>query len=674
MSRIVILALLLTGPIAARAETHPFQVRDLVALDRLSDVQLSPDGKQLAFVVREADLEANQGLFDIWTIGSDGRGLRRLTSHVAPDRSPRWAPDGSALYFLSSRAGSNQVWRIDPQGGEAVQVSRLAVEVEEIMGIAGPRLLLALSVYPHCQTLACTIEREAAEKKRKSSGRLFDRLFVRQWDTWKSGKRSHLFSWAAGESEPRDLTAGLDADVPMAVWGGPEEVALSPDGKEVVYSVRLAGREEAWSTDFNLYQVPLDGSRAPVCLTCDNPAWDTRPVFSPDGKSLAYLAMSRPGYESDRFEIRLRDRASGQTRAVAPGWDRSPQGLVWSADGRRLFAVADALGQTALFAVTVADGRTAALAAQGSSQMPQVGRDRLYFLHDDLQHPAELHSLRLDDKDARVLTHFNDERLARVRLGEPVQFHFAGAHGDQVYAYLVKPVDFDPGKRYPVAVLIHGGPQGSFGNHFHYRWNPQTYAGAGIAALAIDFHGSTGYGQKFTDSIRGDWGGAPYQDVLKGLDAATQQFPFLDGQRACALGASYGGFLVNWIAGQTDRFRCLVTHDGNLDERFAYFATEELWFPEWEHGGTPWENPAGYARHNPIDHVAKWKTPMLIVHGGLDYRVVDTEGLAAFNVLQRRGIPSQLLYFPDENHWVLKPHNSILWHDTVLGWLAQWLR
>jgi dipeptidyl aminopeptidase/acylaminoacyl peptidase len=242
-----------------------------------------------------------------------------------------------------------------------------------------------------------------------------------------------------------------------------------------------------------------------------------------------------------------------------------------------------------------------------------------------------------------------------------------------VYGYLVKPVDFDPARRYPVAFLVHGGPQGSFGNDFHYRWNPQAYAGAGYAAVMVDFHGSTGYGQEFTDAIRGDWGGAPFEDLMKGLDHALARYPFLDGDRACALGASYGGYMVNWIAGNTDRFRCLVSHDGNLDEHSSYYMTEELWFPEWEHGGTPWENPAGYARHNPLDLVKSWKTPMLVVHGQKDYRVVYSQGLASFTALQRKGIPSQFLVFPDENHWVLKPQNSRLWHETVLGWLARWL-
>ena len=301
----------------------------------------------------------------------------------------------------------------------------------------------------------------------------------------------------------------------------------------------------------------------------------------------------------------------------------------------------------------------------------------MLFARNSLLGPTELYTVAgRDGRERPRVTRLNDEKVAAARFGKPEQFSFAGANGDTVYGYLVQPVDFDPAKKYPVAFLIHGGPQGSFGNDFHYRWNPQAYAGAGYAAVMVDFHGSTGYGQAFTDAINGDWGGKPYEDLMKGLRLrARRSTRSWTPRRTCALGASYGGYMINWIAGQlADRFRCLVSHDGNLDERMAYFDTEELWFPEWEHGGTPWENPEGYSQHNPIDCVKNWKTPMLVVHGGKDYRVVDTQGIATFTALQRKGIPSKFLYFPDENHWVLKPQNSILWHETVLGWLDQWLK
>jgi len=468
---------------------------------------------------------------------------------------------------------------------------------------------------------------------------------------------------------------GMDADAPSKPFGGAEEFTFTPDGRGVVFTARDAGREEPWSTNFDLYVAPTDASAPPRNLTAANKAWDTGPVFSPDGRTLAYRAMARASYEADRNRIVLMAWPDGAPRVLTEGWDRSPNEVVWSADGRTIFATADNLGHTSLFAVDAATGAARAVIAQGHVVAPTVAGDRVVVLVDHLRSPAELHAVKPDGTDLRALTTVNAPRLAEVALGEPEQFTFKGWNDETVHAWVVKPVGLDPARKYPIAFLIHGGPQGSFGNDFHYRWNPQAYAAAGYAAVMVDFHGSTGYGQAFTDAIRGDWGGKPLVDLQKGLDAALARYPWMDGPRACALGASYGGYMINWIAGNwPDRFRCLVNHDGNLDERFAYYATEELWFPEWEHGGTPWDNPDGYGKHNPIEHVGKWKTPMLVVHGARDYRVVYTEGVATFTALQRRGIPSRFLYFPDESHWVLKPANSILWHETVLAWLGQWTK
>jgi dipeptidyl aminopeptidase/acylaminoacyl peptidase len=390
--------------------------------------------------------------------------------------------------------------------------------------------------------------------------------------------------------------------------------------------------------------------------------------------------MERPGFEADRFRIMTRSWPDGATRVLTQKWDRSAGELKWSSDSRTLYTTADNLGQHSLFAIDAASGNARTVVKDGYVTTPSLvagakGADRIVYGLDTLLSPVELFSVRTDGSDVRRLTNINADKVAAARMGKPEQFTFEGANGDTVHAYVVTPADFDPAKKYPVAFIIHGGPQGSMGNHFHYRWNPQAYAGAGYAAIMVDFHGSTGYGQAFTDAIRNDWGGAPLVDLQKGLAAAIAKYPWLDGDRVSALGASYGGYMINWIAGAwPDRFRSLVTHDGNLDERFAYFATEELWFPEWEHGGTPWDNPEGYAKHNPVDLVKNWKTPTLVIHGGQDFRVVETGGMATFTALQRRGIPSKFLYFPDENHWVLKPANSIQWHETVIGWLDQWTK
>ena len=661
--------------LAAVKETHPFGVRDLIAFDRVSDPKVSPDGRQVVFTVSALDFDANKRRTDLWLVGSDGTGLRKLTQHEASDTSGAFAPDGKSIYFLSTRSGSSQVWRLPLDAGEPQPVTRLPLDVGGfVISPDGTKLALSMEVFPGT-TVAETKKRLDDEAAKKASGKIYDSLFMRHWDTWADGRRSHLFVMPVGGGDPVDLMNAMDADAPSKPFGGTEEYAFTPDGRGIVFAARDVGREEAWSTNFDLFLAPIDASAKPKNLTQANPAWDSYPVFSPDGKTLAYLAMKRPGYEGDRFRIVLRAWPDGKDRVLTDDWDRSPSDLAFSADGSELYCTADDLGQHALFAVDAASGKPRTVVGKGHVVSPQVAGGRIVFLLDSLKGPAEVFSLRSDGGDRQTLTSINEARLAGVRMGEPEQFTFKGANGDTVHAYIVKPVDFDAAKKYPVAFLIHGGPQGSFGNDFHYRWNPQTYAGRGYASVMVDFHGSTGYGQAFTDAINGDWGGKPLEDLKKGLDAALAKYPWIDGANVAALGASYGGYMVNWIAGNwSDRFKCLVAHDGNLDERFAYFATEELWFPEWEHGGTPWDNPQGYAKHNPVDFVKNWKTPTLVVHGGKDFRVVETGGFATFTALQRKGIPSKLLYFPDENHWVLKPQNSVLWHDTVLDWLDRWTK
>ncbi|QRK04475.1 S9 family peptidase [Archangium violaceum] len=663
---------------AAPAKSQPYTIQDQVSMRRISSPSVSPDGKRIAFVLRTTDLEANKGRTDLWLVNADGSGLRQLTYSPESEAQPVWSPDGQSLLFLSSRSGSSQVFRLPLDGGESQAVTKLPLDVGAFaLSRDGKTLAVALEVYPDCATLECTTQRLKEQAQKKTTGRVYDKLFVRHWDTWADGRRNHLFVLPVdGSAAPRDVMVGMDADGPSKPFGGPEEFTFTPDGKGLVFTARDVGRSESWSTDLDLFLAPVDKPGAPRKLTEKNRATDTTPVFSPDGKTLAYLAMSRPGYESDRLRVVLRSWPDGKERVLAEQWDRSAGGIAWSADGKSVLVTADDIGQHPVFSLDVASGRVRALSGQGSASEPRPLPDgRVVFLRDDLKSPADLYSVRADGSELRQLTRVNEDALARIRFGDYEQFEFPGWNGETVRAFVVKPVDFNPKKKYPVAFLIHGGPQGSFGNHFHYRWNPQTYAGRGYAAVMVDFHGSTGYGQAFTDAIRGDWGGKPLEDLQKGLDAAIKRYGFLDGDKVCALGASYGGFMINWIAGQMpDRFRCLVNHDGNLDEKLAYFNTEELWFPEWEHGGTPWEKPEGYTKHNPIDHVAKWKTPMFVIHGGQDFRVVDTQGLSTFTVLQRRGIPSKLLYFPDENHWVVKPANSIQWHEAVLDWLDQWTK
>ncbi len=661
---------------AAQASTHPFDAHDLVAMDRLSSPAVSPDGKQVAFEVSTLDLAANTRHTHLWLVPMAGGEARPLTTDPASDSAPTWAPDGGSLYFLSARSGSSQVWRLPMDGGEALQVTHLPVDVETFrVSPDGKKLAVSLEVFVDCKTLDCTAERLQKRDDDKATGQLYHSLFVRHWDTWSDGRRSHLFVVPVTGGEAVDVTAGVDADTPSKPFGGNEEYAFSPDGRWIVYTAKVQAPREPWSTNFDLYKVPVQGGAAAVDLTAENQALDTQPVFSPDGKTLAYLAMSRPGFEADRLRIVLEDWASGAKRVLTEKWDRSVGSYLFSADGKSIYATADDLGNTALFGIDVASGNVRRLVTDGTVHGPQVAADGdVVYARDQMRSPIEL--FRFDPRTAKSerLTHFNDARLADIAFGEPEQFHFPGWHGETVYGWMVKPANFEPGKKYPLAFLVHGGPQGSWTNDFHYRWNPEIFAGAGYVALEIDFHGSTGYGQAFTDSISGDWGGKPLVDLQKGMAAALARYPFIDGDRACALGASYGGFMMNWIEGNwPDRFRCIVNHDGVFDQRMMYYATEELWFPEWEQGGPYWKNSKAYEKFNPVDFVDKWRTPMLVVHSLHDFRIPLSQGLGAFTALQRQGIPSEFLYFPDESHFVQKPANSILWHDTVLAWMQRWL-
>lgn len=666
----------------ALAESRGFDVRDLVTLERVSDPQVSPDGKTLVYAVRETDLENNRGVNGLWTLSLDRQGAEpvRLTPAGESWASPRFGGDGR-LYAMSARSGSMQVWRLPLEGGEPEQVTDYPLGIGAYgLSRDGRRIAVSMEVFTDCEDLDCTVKRKEERAKDKATGHVYDRIFVRHWDSWKDGTRSQLFVAAIGRDgkagAPVWVSRGLNGDVPTRPFGGDGDFTFSADGSSVFFVLRDADAAlEPLSTNLDIWQAPVDGSSRPVNLTDDNDASDNTPVVSPDGRYLAWLAMSRPMYESDRQRIMLRDLESGQSREIAADWDRSAGSLAFSPDGRTLYVTADDLGQHRLFAVDVTRGTVRRLTDLGYVSALAVGAKDLVYAWDDLRSPADLYRMDLQGGNVRPLTRLNRERLQDVVLGDFEQFSFYGAGGDTVYGHVVKPWNFQEGGRYPVAFIIHGGPQGSMGNHWHYRWNPQTYAGAGFAAVFIDFHGSTGYGQAFTDSIRMDWGGKPLEDLQKGLQAALARYEWLDGDRVCALGASYGGFMINWIAGNwPDAFMCLVNHSGIFDARTMYYGTEELWFDEWEHGGRPYyEAPEDYERFNPASHVSKWRVPMLVIHSDLDFRVPLEQGISTFTALQRKGIPSRFLRFPDENHWILKPANSILWHDTVNAWLKQWL-
>lgn len=679
LSLTTVLALVfLVLPAVADSGQRPFNAHDLVTMKRLSDPQVSPDGKWIAYGLRTMDLDAG-GQNDLWLVPVDGSAEPRpLTTHDAADWGGRWAKDGKSLYFLSTRSGSVQVWHLPMNGGEARQVTDLPISLNAFkVSPDNKYLAVSMDVFVDCEDLACTTERLAEKENAKTTGVLYDRTFIRHWDTWKDGRRGHLFILPLGGEKPLgadyavDVTTGMDADVQSKPWGGAEEWAFTPDGESIIFTARDVGHGEPWSTNFDLFQVALGGGEIEKLTTSE--AWDTHPVFSPDGKTLAYTAMKRPGFEADRFGLVLRSWPDGKERRLADDWDRSVGNFYFSEDGKTVYAEAQDRGTVSLFTVDVASGKVEKVLGGSRVRSTALAGDEFVFGRDSMSAPVDLYARKRDGGDERRLTDVNHDRMAEIELGDVKRFSFEGAGGDTVEGWIFKPVGWEEGKKYPLAFMIHGGPQGSWLDQFHYRWNFQIYAAAGYAVVSVDFHGSTGYGQDFVDAIRNDWGGKPLVDLQKGLAAAVEENPWIDADRACALGASYGGYMINWIAGNwTDGFRCLVNHDGLFDLRSMYYSTEELWFPEWELGGTPWENPEGYSRHNPAEHVDKWKTPMLVIHGEQDHRVVVTQGIQTFNALQRRGIPSQFLYYPDENHWVLKPHNSIQWHETVLAWLDRW--
>jgi dipeptidyl aminopeptidase/acylaminoacyl peptidase len=674
LTRFALGGLMLAASIAPAFAQAPFTIEDLVRVQRVEQPEVSPDGRFVAFTVRETQLEANrrQAHLYLLDLSTPHATPRQLTGSGTSDFDPRWSGDSQTVYFLSTRSGSTQVWRIAMQGGEAQQVTHAPLDVTSLrVAPAGERIAFSMELAPDCKDPKCSHDRLAPSKGGEPSGMVFDQLFIRHWDTW-NRSRSHLFTakvHADGTIEAPVDVSRIDADVPSKPFGDEADYDFSPDGDRIVFSARLGNSQEARSTNFDLYEVPADGSAAPRNLTADRPASDGNPKFLPNG-DLAWLAQDRAGYESDRLHIMIREAASGTIRPLTSAWDRSVDHLERTSDGSALLASVEEQGQHALYAVDARSGQVRRLVGTGEVTGFSSAGQQLVISLASLGAPPDLYRVPLNGGEPERLTQMNAALLAGHSLSEYEQFSFPGWHNERVYGYVMKPFGFKEDGHYPVAFLIHGGPQGSMANQWSYRWNPQVFAGAGYGVVFIDFHGSTGYGQAFTDSINQDWGGKPLEDLQKGLAAALARYHWLDGERACALGASYGGFMIDWIAGRwPNRFRCLVSHDGVFDQRSEYYTTEELWFAEWENGGPYYEQAQNYERFNPVDYVSQWRTPMLVIHSGQDFRVPLSQGIGAFTALQRRGIESRLLYFPDENHWVLKPANSIQWYHTVLDWL-----
>ena len=665
-------ATLLSTPAVAR----PMTATDMHMMRRLGSHSVSPDGRFAIFSLSTTDLAANKRNNVIHTLDLKAKGAapKPLAGLTTGAHDAVFGNDG-AIWYLAPISGQDQLFRMTV-GGQPAQVSSIKGDISGFKVSAdGSRVILWADRDLRCTDFTCA-GLPAATKT--GSGRTYDQLFVRHWDTWaEPGVRSRIFSFpiqggqVTGPGVP--LTAALVGDTPSKPFGGGEEIDISPDGRTVYFALREAGRIEPTSTNLDIFSAPADGSAQPTNLTAGNDGTDNLPTLSPDGSKLAYFSMARAGYEADRQVLQVRDLATGQVRAVSANWDRSVGSIAWSKDGKSIIVDAQDTLETPLFRVDVASGRVMKLTTEGAAHaaVPMADGSALYAMN-SIKAPDDLYRVDAKGKVAR-LTDVNRDLLAQLDPVSFEKFSFTGANNDKVWGFKLKPAKAMD--KLPIALVVHGGPQGSFNNAWSYRWNSRLLSAPGYAVVSVDFHGSTGYGQAFTDAIQNNWGGWPLEDLQKGLAYATSQDAQLDANNACALGASYGGYMMNWIAGQwPDRFKCLVQHDGVFDARAMAYETEELWFDEWEHGGRAYyEDPAAFERWNPVNHVAKWKTPMLVITGEKDFRIPYTQGIASFTALQRRDIPSKLLVFPDENHWVLKPNNSIQWYGEVFGWLETYL-
>jgi len=667
--------------IPSRGQTtakHAMTFDDLIKLHRLSGAAVSKDGKWVAYTVSTPDLDGNRSFINIWMVSTSGGEPIQVTQG-GRDNSPAWSPDGKMLGFLSARDGNSQVYLLSMEGGEAKKLTQLSTGADVFhWSPDGKTIAFTSYVYADCSDDACNAKRDEEKEKSKVKARIYDHLLYRHWDHWSEGKRSHLFVMPAdGSAAAKDLTPGADYDVPPdGDRGTPSDLNFSPDSKEICYTA-VTDKVEAISTNGDLFLVPVAGGESKRITT--QPGFDGNPVYSPDGRYIAYHAQLTPEYESDRFRVMLYDRQTRKSENLTEeSFDRWATDLAWSADSKTIYFLAENETLQPIYAMEPRAGATPRKILDGFNAEFALSGDgkTLVTMRTSLAMPNEVFVSSVDGSGLKQLTHANEAILANVEMNEPEKFWFEGAEGTKVQAMLIRPPHFEASQKYPMLELLHGGPQTMWGDEWGYRWNPQVFAGAGYVILMINRRGSTGYGQKFTDEITNDWGGKAYVDIMKGTDAALAKYPFIDKNRLAAAGGSYGGYMADWIATHTDRFKAIISHAGVFD-KVSMYATEELWFEEHDEQGTPWGAPENYKKWAPVTYAAdlgKYKTPTLVIAGERDFRVPYTQSLEFFNTLQRQDVPSELLIFPDEGHWVLKPQNAQLWYKTFLAWLAKYVK
>lgn len=663
-----ITVLLLLVGLNFAAQKRAITFKDFFSMKRLGGLALSPDGKQAVFTLTIPRIEENSFKTDIWLLHLQTGEISRFTHAEKSSSAPAWKPDGKIIYF--NRGG--QIWKKSLTAKEAVQVTDFATGAGGVVFSAdGKKMLFTSDVYPDCRTEECNKQRVKETENSKVKARLIDHLFFRHWNRWLEGKFSHVFMAGSDGKNITDMTPGAFHTPPLDL-GSAHDYTFSPDGSEICF-VRNTDKIPAASTNNDLFIRNLKSGK--ISKLTANKANDNNPNYSADGRYIAYAAMQRPGFEADRQHLMLYDRRKKSLTDLTPDFNLSVSSIIWHPSGKEIFFTVSENGSHSIYKVGLSGGQISpVLKGRYLSSVQFISNKEILFADQSEAMPNEIFKMNLTDKKVTQLSFINKELLDKLALAKLEPFSFTGAKGETVHGFIMKPPFFDPQKKYPAVELIHGGPQGSWGNDFHYRWNYQMFASPGYVIFMINFHGSRGYGQDFCDAVSKDWGGAPYEDILKGTDYVLNKYSFIDKKRVGAAGASYGGFMINWIAGDKNPFRCLVSHDGVYEQVSMWGATEELWFPEWEFNGLPWDSASLYQKWNPVSRAGNFKTPTLVIHGEHDYRVPYTQGLQMFSALQRQGVKSKLLFFPDEDHFVRKPQNARLWWKTVHGWFAEFLK